>query len=195
MRCLIVLAHPVTHSVSHAIAETTVDALEKNGHEYRLIDLYQSGFDPRLTISEREGYYQNFDKSMLAKEIDDLQWAEAIVLIFPTWWFGPPAILKGWFDRVWAPSIAYDHAGDLGTIKPRLRGLRKVVAFTTLGSPWWVDYFVLRRPVRHVLKNAVLRGCAPNASLKFISLYKAERIGERAAADLMVRIRKTISSL
>ena len=195
MRCLVVLAHPVTHSLSHAIAETAVDAIERNGHDYRLIDLYQSGFDPRLTVSEREGYYRKFDQSMLASEIGDLQWAEALVLIFPTWWFGPPAILKGWFDRVWAPGIAYDHAGDLGAIKPRLGGLRKVVAITTLGSPWWVDYFVLRRPVRNVLKHAVLRCCAPHARLTFISLYKAERIDARTASDWMARVKKAISGL
>jgi NAD(P)H dehydrogenase (quinone) len=167
----------------------------KNGHEHRLIDLYRSGFDPRLTASERAGYYGNFDKTALEKEIDDLQWAESIILVFPTWWFGPPAILKGWFDRVWAPSIAYDHATDLGSIKPRLSGLRKVVAFTTLGSPWWADYFILRRPVRRVLKTAILGACAPQASLKFISFYRAERIGDKVAESSMDRVRAAIDRL
>jgi len=177
------------------VATTVVDTLKKNGHEHKLIDLYRSGFDPRLTDSERAEYYENFDRTALEKEITDLQWAESIILVFPTWWFGPPAILKGWFDRVWAPSIAFDHAEDLGSIKPRLNSLRKVVAFTTLGSPWWVDYFILRRPVRRVLKTAILGTCAPQASFKFMSFYRAERIGNEVAQTTMDRVRVAIEAL
>ena len=195
MKCLVVLAHPLSRSFSHAVATTVVDTLKKNGHEHKLIDLYRSGFDPRLTDSERAEYYENFDRTALEKEITDLQWAESIILVFPTWWFGPPAILKGWFDRVWAPSIAFDHAEDLGTIKPRLNSLRKVVAFTTLGSPWWVDYFILRRPVRRVLKTAILGTCAPQASFKFMSFYRAERIGNEVAQTTMDRVRVAIEAL
>lgn len=195
MKCLVVLAHPLSRSFSHAVATTVVDTLKKNGHEHKLIDLYRSGFDPRLTDSERAEYYENFDRTALEKEITDLQWAESIILVFPTWWFGPPAILKGWFDRVWAPSIAFDHAEDLGSIKPRLKSLRKVVAFTTLGSPWWVDYFILRRPVRRVLKTAILGTCAPQASFKFMSFYRAERIGNEVAQTTMDRVRVAIEAL
>jgi len=195
MKCLVVLAHPLSRSFSHAVATTVVDTLKKNGHEHKLIDLYRSGFDPRLTDSERAEYYENFDRTALEKEITDLQWAESIILVFPTWWFGPPAILKGWFDRVWAPSIAFDHAEDLGSIKPRLNSLRKVVAFTTLGSPWWVDYFILRRPVRRVLKTAILGTCAPQASFKFMSFYRAERIGNEVAQTTMDRVRVAIEAL
>ena len=94
MKCLVVLAHPLPQSFCHAVAATVVDKLDSNGHEHRLIDLYRSGFDPRLTVSERAGYYGGYDKSALENEIADLQWAESIILVFPTWWFGPPAIRK-----------------------------------------------------------------------------------------------------
>jgi len=146
-------------------------------------------------MSERAGYYGGYDKSALENEIADLQWAESIILVFPTWWFGPPAILKGWFDRVWAPGIAYEHASDLGPIKPRLSSLRKVLAFTTLGSPWWVDYFILRRPVRRVLKTAILAACAPRASFRLISFYRAERIEGSLAEKWMCRVRAAIDVL
>ena len=78
------------------------------------------------------------------------------MLLFPTWWFGFPAMLKGWFDRVWGPGIAYDHASDLGPIKPRLNNLKKVLVVTTLGSPWWVDRLVMWQPVKRVMKMALL---------------------------------------
>ena len=85
-----------------------------------------------------------------------------------------PAILKGWIDRVFAPGIAFDHASDFGPIKPRLTNLKKVVVITTLGSPAWIDWLVMRRPVRRILKTAVFGLCAPQAKFSMLSLYKAE---------------------
>lgn len=175
MRCLIITAHPLDRSLCQEFAREAIDTLMTAKHECRHVDLYRSGFFPALTKVERASYYSDFATTELTKEIEDLLWAETILLIFPTWWFGPPAILKGWFDRVWAPGVAYDHAIDLGAIRPRLHQLRRVVAITTLGSPWWVDWLVLRRPVRRVLKTAILKTCAPHASLTFLSFYKTER--------------------
>jgi putative NADPH-quinone reductase len=64
-------------------------------------------------------------------------------------------MLKGWIDRVFAPTVAFEQTPDFGPLKPLLTGLRKVVAITTLGSPWWMDRLVLWRPVRRQLKWAV----------------------------------------
>lgn len=152
------------------------------------MDQRANQFSPLLTPEERASYYISFDASEVTQEIEDLAWAEAIVLVFPTWWFGPPAILKGWFDRVWAPGVAYDHASDLGAIQPRLRRLQKVVAITTLGSPWWVDWLVLRQPVRRILKTAILRTCAPQASLTFLSFYECESLSSQSFGAALVRV-------
>ena len=100
--------------------------------------------------------------------------SETLVLVFPTWWFGMPAILKGWIDRVFAPGIAFDHASDFGPIKPRLTNLKKVVVITTLGSPAWIDWLIMRRPVRGILKTAVFGLCAPQAKFRMLSFYQAE---------------------
>ncbi|MGL5003077.1 MAG: NAD(P)H-dependent oxidoreductase, partial [Casimicrobium sp.] len=135
-----------------------------------------------------------FDRCALENEIAQLQDAETLVLVFPTWWFGMPAILKGWFDRVWAPGVAYDHASDLGAIKPRLDNLRHTLAVTTLGSPWWVDYFVLRRPVRRQLKLALLGTCAPKSTFAMLSLYGSEKLSDRDVAKFRERITSSIAS-
>ena len=158
------------------MARSAVDALTKAGHEVQIEDLYQSEFSPALTASERRSYYgPAFDAASVRSQADRLLSAEAIVLVFPTWWFSFPAILKGWFDRVWAPGIAYDHASDLGPIKPRLHKLGKALAVTSLGSPWWVDRLVLWQPVKRVLKTALLGTCAPACRFEMLSLYKAEQ--------------------
>jgi putative NADPH-quinone reductase len=195
MRCLVVTAHPLTKSLCEALADTALNTLIEANHECRRVDLYRSQFSPLLTPRERASYYIGFDASEVNKEIEDLLWAEAIVLVFPTWWFGPPAILKGWFDRVWAPGVAYDHAADLGAIQPRLHRLRKVVAITTLGSPWWVDRLVLRRPVRRILKTAILRTCAPRASLTFLSFYRCERLSSKSFDAALVRVKAALRVL
>ncbi|MER8886520.1 NAD(P)H-dependent oxidoreductase [Mesorhizobium sp. M0678] len=195
MRCLIVTAHPLNLSLCQTLSNAAIDTLMDAKHQCRHVDLYRSGFFPALTPAERASYYSGFETTEVAKEIEDLLWAETIVLIFPTWWFGPPAILKGWFDTVWVPGIAYDHAADLGAIQPRLRQLRKVVAITTLGSPWWVDWLILRRPVRRVLKTAILNTCAPQASLTFLSFYKVESLPRQGVDAAINRIRSMLQHL
>ncbi len=177
MNCLVVIAHPLNESLCRTVADKAIRTLRAAGHTVVVEDLYARGFAPALTAAERASYYgQAYDAAQVQAEIEQLRVAEGLVLCFPTWWFGFPAVLKGWFDRVWAPGVAYDHARDLGPIKPRLTGLQKVLVVTSLGAPWWVDWFVMRRPVQRVLRTSILGACAPHARLEMLSLYRAERL-------------------
>lgn len=194
MRCLVVVAHPIADSLCHSLARFAIQALTEAGHEVQLENLYESEFSPSLTVSERRSYYDlPFDSSTMQPQIERLLSAEALVLVFPTWWFGFPAILKGWFDRVWAPGIAYDHATDLGPIKPRLHNLRRALAITSLGSPWWVDRLLLRQPVKRVLETALLGTCAPGCQFEMLSLYKAERLSIKDVEVFCSRIQKRLA--
>ncbi len=177
MNCLVVVAHPLDHSLCSYLAEETVIHLEAKGYKVTVKNLYKENFNPVLTEDERKSYYQRqFDTNLVQSDIAQLKQAESLVLIFPTWWFGFPAILKGWFDRVWAPGHAYEHASDFGPIKQCLDNLKEMKVVTTLGSPWWVDFFVLRKPVKKVLKIALLGACAKNCDFKMLSLYKSESL-------------------
>lgn len=195
MKVLLVTAHPLSDSLCAYLAAQAGATLQGAGHTVVLEDLYAQDFPPALTRSERATYYTpSFDATAVAGQVERLLEAEALVLVFPTWWFGFPAILKGWFDRVWGPGIAYDHADDLGPIRPRLHGLRHVLAVTTSGSPAWVDWLVLRRPVRQVLKTAILGTCAPRARLRMLSLYRAERPSPAAVRNLVRRIENALGA-
>ncbi|QDL97488.1 NAD(P)H-dependent oxidoreductase [Rhodopseudomonas palustris] len=194
-RCLVVVAHPLSDSLCGQLGRDAQAVLKRAGHEVRLLDLHAAGFAPALTAAERSSYYAAFDQSELAAEIDDLSWAETLVLVFPTWWFGMPALMKGWFDRVWAPGVAYDHASDLGRIRPRLRSLRRVVAITTLGSPWWIDRLVLRQPVKRILKTAILGTCAPQAKLTFLSFYGCEQLDAAAVTRIQTRVASALAAI
>jgi len=194
MKCLVVVAHPLRGSLCCALAASAVEALRQAGHEVWLEDLYRDGFAAALSAAERESYYgRPYDASAVQPNIDRLLAAEGLVICFPTWWFGFPAILKGWFDRVWAPGVAYDHADDFGPIRPRLRHLRRTLAVTSLGAPWWVDWLALRRPVRRVLKWAILGACAPACKFDMLTIYKAERLRQDQVDRLSARMKAKLA--
>ncbi len=179
MNILIVKSHPLRKSLCSAFTDHIGSKLTALGHLTVLEDLYEDEFNPVLSGDERESYYEKkYDTSGVDQHVRRLLNADALVLIFPTWWFGFPAILKGWFDRVWAPTIAYDHADDFGPIKPRLEKLKKVLVVTTLGAPWWVDFLIMRKPLQRILKSGVLGACAVNCKLKYLSFYKCEAVDD-----------------
>lgn len=196
MKCLVVTAHPLMNSLSSFLTDTVVHKLRSMGHEVYIEDLYAQNFDPLLSKDERESYYgSSYDSSHVEGQVKRLQESEALVLIFPTWWFGFPAILKGWFDRVWGPGIAFDHTEDFGPIKPRLENLKKVLVITTLGAPWWVDRLLLRQPVKRILKLAILGTCAGKSKLKFLSLYKCEKQTEQEISRFCKKIERALKSI
>jgi NAD(P)H dehydrogenase (quinone) len=189
VKCLVVIAHPLKDSLCNALATHAINSLRSAGHEVHIEHLYDQSFAPALTAAERQSYYSAaFDARNLAAEIDHLTEAEALLLVFPTWWFGLPAILKGWFDRVWAPGVAYDHAVDLGAIQPRLTKLRTALAITTLGSPWWVDRFVMWQPIKRQLKTALIGTCAPACKFQMLSLYQSEKVSSTVFTKFCQRI-------
>ncbi|WP_261841460.1 NAD(P)H-dependent oxidoreductase [Aliamphritea ceti] len=189
MNCLVVVAHPLENSLCKYLTEKTITHLKKKGYQVTVKDLYNEGFNPVLSKAERESYYQNmFDDHQVNSDIKQLKQVECLVLIFPTWWFSFPAILKGWFDRVWAPGHAYEHASDYGPIKQCLNNLKEMKVITTLGSPWWVDAFVLRKPVKKILKLALLGACATNCKFKMLSLYNSEKLSKEKINKFVDRI-------
>ncbi len=178
MRVLVVTAHPLAKSLSTTFAAAVEGSLREAGHDIRTLNLYEEAFQPALTAPERIAFYAGEDALVRSPEMEALQWSEALILIFPTWWFGFPAILKGWFDRVWAPGVAYNNSADFGPITPALRGLKRMLVITTLGSPWWIDRLVMRQPLRRTLKSAILGACAPRCRLHYMSFYKCETLAE-----------------
>src|SRR5690606_10965424 len=102
MKTLVVHCHPNPASFSHALYETTLEALQPR-HEVRAIDLYAEGFDPTLSCEERQAYLAQTELILarVRPHAEALQWAEHLVFVYPTWFHGPPAMLKGWLERVW----------------------------------------------------------------------------------------------
>jgi NAD(P)H dehydrogenase (quinone) len=137
MRVLVVYAHPVETSYNAALHRQVIDGLTRAGHEVDDCDLYAEEFNPVLSRDERLGYHDvASNQQPVQRYVDRLRWAEALVFCFPTWCFGVPAILKGFFDRVFVPGVAFD-LSDPKNVKPTLTHLRRIAAVVTYGRPRW----------------------------------------------------------
>jgi NAD(P)H dehydrogenase (quinone) len=131
MRCLIVYAHPNPASFCHALLRRVQTELEAAGHELRVKDLYAEGFNPVLSGAELGALNDGRVPPSIQAEQALLRWAESLVFIYPLWWFGRPAILKGWFDKVFTNGFAFEYTPQ----GPRgLLAQRKALVIVTVGS-------------------------------------------------------------
>ncbi len=119
MNVLEVTCHPLTSSFSHALAVRARDFLQSQGHRVVFHDLYAEGFDPVLPADELSRGF-SFDERVLAHQ-KDLSGADGLLVVHPDWWGQPPALLKGWLDRVFRPGVAYEFEGADFLEKRRVR--------------------------------------------------------------------------
>ena len=116
-------------------ASRAVEVLHAAGHEVRVADLYAEGFEPAMSLEEVADHLGPPEhKTAVAPYCDDLQWCDTLVFIYPTWWSGQPAMLKGWLDRVLIRGVAWDLPDGATRIAGRLTNVRRLVAITTHGS-------------------------------------------------------------
>lgn len=194
MRVLLVRCHPRPDSFSASLAAVAEAALTGAGHKVEVIDLYAEGFDPRLGREERGSYFEEAAiPPDLAGHVAALQRAEALVFVYPTWWFGPPAMLKGWFDRVWRPGIAFS-LGGLRALQPRLVSIRQITVVTTYGSPRWLLWLV-GWPDRRLFKRGIRVLCAPRCRLDWIALTGMDTAGQGARQHFVARVRRRLAAL
>ncbi len=140
MRLLLVYCHPDPDSYGASLRRAAVEALTAAGHELREIDLYAEGFDPVFSREEKRTYLEDTAANIrgVQAHVQALRWAEGWVVVYPTWFYGAPAMLKGWLDRVWLPGVSFKIASARQrTIGGQLRNIRLFVGITTSGSPWW----------------------------------------------------------
>ena len=194
MRVLVIYAHPLGDSFDAALHRAVLAALRRGGHEVDDCDLYAEGFDPVLSAAERRAYNTPTpDLSGVAEHVARVRAAEGLVLCFPTWWYGMPAILKGYFDRVWAQGVAFRLADGGGAILPGLTNIRKVWVVTTYGSPWWFIRLVLRDPVRAALLGGLARLCRRGVETRFLALYNIDAASRAKSAGFLARVERAFA--
>ncbi|MCX5778931.1 MAG: NAD(P)H-dependent oxidoreductase [Elusimicrobia bacterium] len=133
MRNLIIYCHPNPKSFNHAILETVMMQLKAKGQEIVVRDLYGIGFSPVKQPADFIDLQNKRVADDIAVEQSHLLWAERVIVIYPVWWTGIPALLKGYFDRVLTLGFAYSYDfKDMPSFK--LAG-KEAYLFSTTGAP------------------------------------------------------------
>lgn len=159
MAVSVILAHPDKKSFNHAIAKTVVDTLGQNGHEVLFHDLYKERFDPVLPAVEipKDAPLP----SKIRKHCREIAQVNGIIIIHPNWWGQPPAVLKGWVDRVIRPGVAYEFVGeDKGEGVPRgLLKARAAVVFNTSNTEKKREKKLFGDPLETIWRNCIFGLC------------------------------------
>jgi NAD(P)H dehydrogenase (quinone) len=192
MRFLVIHAHPVPDSFNAALHRRVVESLSAASHAVDDCDLYAEGFQPVLTEAERRAYHDVGQNGRGVEEhIARLRACEGLVFVFPTWWYGMPAILKGYIDRVWIPGVAFELAN--GRTKASLQHIKRFGVVTTYGSPWWLNVVVgdpnrrmLMRGIRHLTSRKAKTLWLAQYGMDDISAAARQRFLERVSAKLSV---------
>ena len=190
-KILVVYAHPNPESFNAAIKNQVEGTLVEAGHEVNVLDLYQQNFSATMTLKERLGYMTSDNTTGIEQEVCRLRWAEALVLVYPTWWSGPPAILKGWLDRVWLPGVAAKF--NTGVVEPGLTKIRTVVVITTQGSSWW-RMKLIGNPPRKMMKLCI-RACTRFRRFHWLALYRMDKNTQQQREQFLLKLKTRLPKL
>jgi NAD(P)H dehydrogenase (quinone) len=196
MRIQVVHCHPLVTGYNHALYQAIVETLRTNGHEVVATDLYREGFQPAMTERERQTYMQEaYDYSAVAGYAETLKSVDGLILCFPHWWFSMPAMLKGWVDRVWGPSIAFDYDPKDKHLEPALRNVKLFGVVTSYGSPWWIVNLFAGNAGKKVLMRGMKPLCAKDVRSFYMAHYNMDHSTPETRQAFLEKVRARVARL
>lgn len=196
MRALVVYCHPSPSSFTAAIRDLVLAKLKASGAEVRLHDLYGEGFQPVLTGAELAGYLSAPDnRAPVETRCSDVEWCNTLIFVYPTWWYGLPAMLKGWLDRVLLPDMAFHMPKAAGeTIRPGLQHITRLGVFTTCGASWRLTMFV-GAPGKRTLQRGLGALLKPGHRKAFAAHYLMDSSTPASRAAHLTRVAAQMDKL
>jgi putative NADPH-quinone reductase len=192
MRVMVVYAHPVDSSFNAAVYATVIKALRGAGHQVDACDLYAESFPAVMSREDRLLYHQSPDNRALAEPwIKRLEAAEALVMVFPTWVFGPPAILKGFLEKVFVPGFAFELVN--GKVQGALRHLRRVGGVSTYGGTRW-RALLAGDPPRKLFTRILRAYVGPGVPISYLGCYDMNRNQTPELKAFLARVRATYAA-
>lgn len=189
-RVLVVYCHPNPKSFTSALRDCVIETLESSGHDVRQFDLYAMNFNPVMCAHEREGYHTPGDNVRpVAEHVAAIKWANALVFVYPTWWFGLPAMLKGWLDRVWIPHETFTMPTETTPIKPAMQHINKIGVITCCGAPWWVSK-LMGEPGRKTIIRGIGALCEKPCNRFYMAHYKMDTSTGESRKAYLDKVRK-----
>lgn len=196
MRILVVYCHPLEGSFNAAVRDRVLKGLEAANHDVRLFDLYGMGFDPVLTAQGRADYHTpGKNEEQVAEHLEALRWCEGLVFVYPTWWYGPPAMLKGWLERVWVPYATFQMPEPGKPIGRVLTNIRLIAAVSTLGAPWWWWKVGMGEPGRRILLRGLSVLCGPGCRTLWLALHRMDSVPEAKRRKFLDKVEATFAEL
>jgi NAD(P)H dehydrogenase (quinone) len=191
MRVMVVYAHPVETSFNAAIYATVTETLKQRGHEIDACDLYAENFPAIMSRADRLLYHEIPANRALARPwIERLVAAEALVMVFPTWVFAPPAILKGFCEKVFVPGFAFELVD--GKVRGAMRHLKRVGGVSTYGGTR-LRAFLAGDPPRKLLTRVLRAYVGPAVPVSFMGCYDMNRIDEARGRAFLDKVRAAYS--
>ncbi|ACM27460.1 NAD(P)H-dependent oxidoreductase [Rhizobium rhizogenes] len=188
MRVLVLHSHPVEESYGAALHRQTIESLQAAGHEVDDCNLYAEGFDPVLTRHGRMIYHDYPENTEAVKSyVERLQRAEGLVIVTPVWNFGFPAILKGYFDRVWLPGVTFELVN--GKVTSKLKHIQKLGAVMTYGADPF-RAFIVGNPPKKIIKRMIRAMIKPFAPVVFLAHYDMNRSTEETRKRFLERVKR-----
>jgi putative NADPH-quinone reductase len=186
---LVLFCHPNPNSFTGAVRDAVLARLSRAGAEVRLRDLYAEGFDPVFSARDLADYTDvPSNRAFVAEHVADLAWCDTLILVYPTWWYGLPAMLKGWMDRVLLPGVAFDMpAPGRSGIRPGLTHIARLGVFTTCGASWWL-LAMMGAPGRRTLLRGLRSLCATGCRRVFAAHYRMDRSTTASRARHLVQV-------
>jgi putative NADPH-quinone reductase len=195
MRALVVHAHPVAASFNRVLNELVCATLEARGHEVRNLDLYAENFMPVMSEAERLGYHdEGGNIAPVRAHLEQLAWCSGLVFVYPTWWYGQPAILKGWLDRVFVPHVTFAMPVGNQPVRPLLQHIGCIGGVSTYGAPWlWTRW--VGDPGRRILMRGVRALVHPRAKTFWAAHYQMDSSTPESRSAFMRQVVRKLEAL
>ena len=196
MLALVIVAHPCGDSLTHALAARAEAGLRTAGYEVALLDLYALGFRAAMSEAERTSYHEDQPilDPIVAEHADLIKRATVVAFVYPTWWSGLPAILKGWLERVIVPGVGFRFDERTGKVKPGLGHVRRLVGISTYGSPRSAVRLINDNG-RRTIARALRLSCGVRTRTQWLGLYTVDNSTKSERQDFAASVERTMASL
>ena len=197
MRVMVLHAHPLESSYNRALCNAVLEMLKANGHQPDLVDLYAEKFDPVLSREDRLKYHDvpGNVTTDIKPYVDRLMAAEALIVVHPVWNYGFPAILKGYFDKVFLPGVSFILEGgdgpDKGRLVPNLKHIKKVAFVTSYGGDR-LRTMLMGDPPRRMAKRwgwVTFGGWLPPT---YLALYDMNNVTKTELEGFITKVKRVI---
>lgn len=195
-RAAVVVAHPNPDAFAHELAARAVAGLRSGGREVELVDLAAEGFRAAMSADERRAYHG--DAPILDEQVrryaDLVTSVDTLVFVYPTWWAGLPALLKGFLDRVMVPGVGFRFDERSGKVRPGLDNIRRIVGVSTYGSPRWYVAAV-NDAGRRTLSRTLRLACGWRARTTWLGLYAIDTTTDDERRTFAERVERKLAEL